>query len=42
MKICVNGITREMTTEEEAEYLTQREELTDSEALDILLGGEIE
>lgn len=38
MKICIDGITREMTPEEEAEYLSE-EEPTAEELLDILTGG---
>lgn len=41
MKICVNGITRDMTAEEEVEYLHPAEEPTaedKAEAYDILMG----
>ena len=38
MKICINGVTRDMTPEEEAAFLAQSEELTADEALDILMG----
>ena len=38
MKICVNGITRDMTPEEEAMYFNESEELTSDEALDIIMG----
>lgn len=43
MRICVNGITRDMTAEEELAYLQQSEEpsLEDkAEAYDILIGEE--
>ena len=38
MKICIDGITRDMTPEEEAEYLTEPDP-DPEEALSILLGG---
>lgn len=38
MKICINGVTRDMTPEEEARYIAQSEQLSADEALDIILG----
>ena len=38
MKICIDGITRDMTPEEEEEYLTVPDP-DPEEALSILLGG---
>lgn len=40
MKICIDGVVREMTAEEEAKYYPPKEteELDDSEALSILTG----
>ncbi len=39
MKICIDGVARDMTPEEEAEYLAQSGQLTADEALEIILGG---
>lgn len=39
MKIMINGIIRDMTAEEEAEFIAGEEDLTANEALDIILGG---
>ena len=39
MKICIDGVTRDMTPEEEAKYLSEPDP-TPEEALAILLGGD--
>lgn len=42
MNICIDGVTRPMTEEEEAEYYADRDKVDSEEALSILLGGDTE